>query len=107
MGFSLYFLCKNYRIMGSHILRWELLALGSVVLLLMCAFLGSPSAQNTVPFLQPNSMSFAQLAFLFASLVGIIAGLGGIKSEKRKRKLMTPKQGNQDSSPIAKIEGTL
>jgi hypothetical protein len=93
MGFSLYFLRKKHRVNGEHTLGWELLAIGGLALLLVSTFLAMPSLQPVVPVVNYGSLSFQQYVFIFASLVGVVAGLGGIMNEKSKRgALMIPER---------------
>ena len=89
VGFSLYFLGKNYRPKGFHILRWEFLAIGSMAVFLVSEFVTPLNWQTIIPLIQFNNVTYSQLAFVFLSLVGMLVGIRGIRSEKLRIKRKT------------------
>jgi hypothetical protein len=100
MGLSLYFLLKGYRVKGQHRMGWELLAIGSLVVLLVSTFMTS-SGLAILPFVYDTSQQFV---FVFACLAGIVAGVYGNR-KSRKRELMPEQQAYEASIP--KIESTI
>lgn len=89
VGFSLYFLAKNHRPKGSHILRWEFLAIGSIAVFLVSEFITPLNWQTIIPFLEFNNVTYTQLAFVSLSLIGMIVGIRGIRNEKQRIKRKT------------------
>ncbi|MDH2900537.1 MAG: hypothetical protein PXY39_06155, partial [archaeon] len=102
VGFSLYFLAKNFRPKGSHILRWEFLAIGSMAVFLVSEFVTPLNWQTIIPLVQFNNVTYSQLAFVFLSLVGMTVGIRGIRIEKSRIRQKTPMISSTLSQNIPK-----
>jgi hypothetical protein len=102
VGFSLYFLAKIFRPKGSHILRWEFLAIGSMAVFLVSEFVTPLNWQTIIPLVQFNNVTYSQLAFVFLSLVGMTVGIRGIRIEKSRTRQKTPMISSTLSQNIPK-----
>jgi hypothetical protein len=106
-GSSLYFLnndCKINATNSAHIFRWELLAIGSMVVLLVSEFTTPLNWQTIIPILEFDNVTPEQLGFVFLSLAGMIIGLHEIKKNQNRnqRKPTTTMIVKQVNAPLAK-----